>query len=75
MKVSLADANDKLPKLIKAAEKSQRITICRCGRPAANLVRTVEPEKKKQNFGTMRNKIIIHDRDWWKSLTVKEVDD
>jgi len=75
MKVSVADANNKLSKLIKAAEKSRRITICRSGKPAANLVRTVETKKKKQNFGTMRDKIIIHDRDWWKPLTDKEVDD
>ena len=74
MKVSVADAKNKLPELIKAAEKGERITICRRGKPVADLVRTVASEKKKPKFGTLKGKVIIHDPDWWKPMTDEEVD-
>lgn len=74
MKVSVADAKNKLPLLIKAAENGQRITICRRGKPVADLVRTAKADKKKPRFGTLRDKVIIHDPDWWKPMTEEEVD-
>ena len=75
MKVSVADAKNKLPKLIKAAEKGERVTICRRGKPVADLVRTASSNRKKPKFGTLKGKVIIHDPDWWKPMTEKEVDD
>ena len=75
MKVSVADAKNKLPELIKAAEKGERITICRRGKPVADLVPTTSPSRKKPKFDTLKGKIIIHDPDWWKPMTVEEVDD
>jgi prevent-host-death family protein len=75
MKVSVADAKNRLPELIKAAENGQRITICRRGKPVADLVRTMKSEKKKPKFDTLKGKVIINDPDWWKPMTDKEVDD
>lgn len=74
MKVSVADAKNKLPELIKAAENGERITICRRGKPVADLVRTAKSSEKKLKFGTLRSKVIIHDPDWWKPMTNEEVD-
>jgi len=74
MKVSVADAKNKLPELIKAAEKGARITICRRGKPVADLVRTTASDKKKPKFGTLKGKVIIHDPDWWKAMTDEEAD-
>ena len=75
MKVSVADAKNKLPKLIKAVEKGQEVTICRRGAPVVDLVRTKKAARKKPKFGTMRGKIKIIDPDWWKPMTEKEADD
>ena len=74
VKVSVADAKNKLPELIKAAENGQRITICRRGKPVADLVGTVKSEKKKPRFDTLKGKVIIRDPDWWKPMTDEEVD-
>lgn len=69
MKVSVADAKNKLPELIKAAENGKRITICRRGKPVVDLVRTSESAKKKPKLGTLRDKVIVHDPDWWKPMS------
>lgn len=74
MKVNVADAKNKLPELIKAAEKGERITICRRGKPVVDLVRTVQSERKKPKLGTLKDKITIHDPNWWKPMTDEEVD-
>ncbi|HEX4603229.1 MAG TPA: type II toxin-antitoxin system prevent-host-death family antitoxin [Candidatus Angelobacter sp.] len=74
MKVSVADAKNKLPKLIKAVENGEQVTITRRGAPVVDIVRTAKPARKKRMFGTMRGKIKIHDRNWWKPMTDEEVD-
>jgi prevent-host-death family protein len=74
MKVSVADAKNKLPELIKAAENGQRITICRRGKPVADLVRTAKAGEKKPKFGTLKGKVIINDPDWWRPMTDEETD-
>lgn len=74
MKVSVADAKNKLPKLIKAVENGESVTICRRGTPVVDIVRTKQPGHKKRKFGTLRGKIQILDPDWWKPMTDKEVD-
>ncbi len=74
MKVSVADAKNKLPELIKEAESGKRITICRRGKPVADLVRTAESAQKQPRLGTLRNKVTIHDPDWWKPMTDEEAD-
>ena len=75
MKVSVADAKNKLPELIKAVEDGERVTICRRGLPVVDLVRTSEPSRKPKGFGTLKGKIKILDPDWWKPMTDEEVED
>ena len=75
MKVSVADAKNKLPKLIRAAEQGQRVTICRHGKPVVDLVRTKKEKKQKPKFGMMRDKIVEVDPDWWKPMTEEEASD
>ena len=74
MKVSVADAKNKLPELIKAVENGREVTICRRGEPVVDIVRTKEPARKKRKFGTLRGKIKIIDPNWWKPMTEEEVD-
>ena len=74
MKVSVADAKNKLPKLIRAAEQGQRVTICRHGKPVVDLVRSADRKRKKPRLGTLRGRIIVHDPSWWKPMTQEEVD-
>jgi prevent-host-death family protein len=74
MKVSVADAKNKLPLLIKAVENGQRITICRRGKPVVDLVRTAKAGNKKPKYDTLKGKVIINDPDWWKPMTDEEVD-
>jgi prevent-host-death family protein len=74
MKVSVAEAKNKLPKLIKAAENGERITICRRGKAVVDLVRTAKSKKRNPRLGTMRGKGIVIDPNWWKPMTDEEVD-
>ncbi|HYL63226.1 MAG TPA: type II toxin-antitoxin system prevent-host-death family antitoxin [Candidatus Methylomirabilis sp.] len=74
MKVSVADAKNNLPKLIKAVEDGQSVTICRRGRAVVDIVRTSKGVAEKPKFGTLKGKITFHDPDWWKPLTDEEVD-
>jgi antitoxin (DNA-binding transcriptional repressor) of toxin-antitoxin stability system len=74
MKVSVAEAKNRLPELIKAAEKGETITICRRGEPVADIVRTTKATGEKPKFGTMKDRIVINDPNWWKSMTDEEAD-
>jgi len=74
MKVSVADAKNKLPELIKAVEDGEPVTICRRGTPVVDIVRTTKAIRKKPKFGTLRGKVVIHDPDWWKPMTDEQVD-
>jgi prevent-host-death family protein len=75
MQVSVANAKNKLPELIKAVENGEPVTICRRGVPVVDIVRTKKPARKKRMFGTLKGKIKINDPDWWKPMTDKEVED
>ena len=74
MKVSVADAKNKLPKLIKAVENGEPVTICRRGVPVVDLVRTKTPTRGERKFGTLAGRIIIHDPDWWKPMSDEEAE-
>jgi antitoxin (DNA-binding transcriptional repressor) of toxin-antitoxin stability system len=74
MKVSVAEAKNKLTALIKAVENGESVTICRRGEPAVDLVRTTSPSGRKPKFGTMKDKIKIIDPNWAKPMTDAEVD-
>lgn len=69
MKVSLADAKNKLAELIKAVEDGESVTICRRGKPVVDIVRTTKPNREKPKFGTLRGKVVVHDANWWKAMT------
>ncbi len=75
MKVSVADAKNKLPELIKAVEDGEPVTICRRGVPVVDIVRSKTPSRKERALGTLRGKIQILDPDWWKPMSDDEVED
>jgi prevent-host-death family protein len=74
MKVSVAEAKNTLPKLIKAVEDGELVTICRHGTPVVDIVRTTKAHPEKPKFGTLKGKVTIIDPDWWKPMTSEEVD-
>jgi len=74
MQVSVADAKNKLPELIKAVEDGEKVTICRRGVPVADLVRTQKSSRKKRPLGTLKGKIQILDPDWWKPMGDEEAE-
>jgi len=74
MQVSIAEAKNTLPELIRAAEAGEPVTICRRGTPVVDIVPTRPAETRKPKFGTMKGKIKIIDPDWWKPMTDEEVD-
>lgn len=74
MRVSVADAKNKLPELIKAVEDGERVTICRRGTPVVDIVPTKTPTSETLKFGTLKNKAAVHDLDWWKPMTDAEAD-
>lgn len=72
MQFSVADAKNKLPELIKAAEQGEVVTICRRGEPVVDIVRTKRTTRKKRALGTLRGKVRVHDPNWWKPMTDEE---
>ena len=74
MKVSVADAKNKLPELIKAAEDGEAVTICRRGVPVVDLVPTSATTGEKPKFGTLKGRVVIHDPEWWKPMDEKELE-
>ncbi len=75
MKVSVADAKNKLPELIRAAEDGEPVTVCRRGVPVVDIVRTKKPTRKKRTLGTLKGKIQVLDPNWWKPMTAEEIED
>lgn len=74
MRVSVADAKNRLPGLIKAVEDGETVTICRRGVPVVDLVPTKKPRSDKPKFGTLRERIQEIDPDWWKPMNEEEAD-
>jgi antitoxin (DNA-binding transcriptional repressor) of toxin-antitoxin stability system len=74
MKISVADAKNKLPELIKAVEAGETITICRRGVPVVDLVRTQASSPEAPRFGSLKGRVVINDPDWWKPMTDEEVE-
>jgi len=74
MEFSVADAKNKLPELIKAAEQGEPVTICRRGVPVVDIVRTKKPSRNKRVLGSLRGKIQIFDPNWWKPMTDDELE-
>jgi prevent-host-death family protein len=74
MKISVAEAKNQLPKLIRAVEDGESVTICRHGTPVVDIVRTTKAHAEKPKFGTLKGKVAVLDPDWWKPMTGDEVD-
>ena len=74
MKVSVAEAKNSLPKLIRAVEGGESVTICRHGTPVVDIVRTTKADSEKPKFGTLNGKVAVLDPDWWKPMTTEQVD-
>ena len=74
MKVGVAKAKNTLPKLIKAVEDGESVTIYRHGTPVVDIVRTTKAHPEKPKFGTLKARVIALDPDWWKSMTNEEVE-
>lgn len=74
MKVSVAEAKNTLPKLIKAVEDGESVTIYRHGTPVVDIVRTTKADPQKPKFGTLKDKVSAVDPDWWKPMTDAEVE-
>lgn len=56
MNVTVAEAKNRLPKLIRAAEEGERIVITRRGKPVAQLSRA-PAERRKVVFGGMKDRV------------------
>jgi len=74
MQVSVADAKNKLPELIRAVESGEPVTVCRRGVPVVDIVRAKKPTRKKRTLGTLKGKIQVLDPNWWKPMTDEEVE-
>jgi prevent-host-death family protein len=74
MQVSVAEAKNKLPELIRAAEAGERVTVCRRGVPVVDLVRTKKGNGRSRKLGTLKGRITILDPNWWKPMSDEEVD-
>lgn len=74
MKVSVAEAKNTLPKLIKAVEEGESVTIYRHGTPVVDIVRTTKADSQKPKFGTLKGKVTALDTDWWKPMSDEEVE-
>ena len=59
MDVSIADAKNRLPELIRAVEAGESIVITRHGKPVAQLT-APPPERRRVRFGTMRDRIKLY---------------
>ena len=56
MRISTADAKNRLPELLRDAERGEEITITRHGRPVARLG-PVPAERGKVQLGTMKGRV------------------
>jgi prevent-host-death family protein len=74
MKVNIADAKNKLPELLREVEKGKKVTICRRGKPVADLVQSPLSKRKKPQFGTLKGQGVVIDPDWWKPMSDEEAD-
>jgi prevent-host-death family protein len=74
MKVSVAEAKNKLPELIRTVEDGESVTICRRGVPIVDIVRTTKAHQEKPRFGTLKERIAVRDHHWWKPMSDEAVD-
>jgi prevent-host-death family protein len=59
MDVSIVEAKNRLPQLIRAVEEGEHIVITRNGKPVAQIA-PPPPERRKVRLGSMRDRIRLH---------------
>lgn len=73
-RVSVAEAKNRLPELIKAVENGERVTICRHGKPVVDIVRTSRKPASEIEFGGLSHLKVELDSDWWKPMSKEEAE-
>jgi len=68
--VSIAEAKNRLPELIRAVENGEKVVITRHGKPVAQLA-PPPPSQRQVRYGTMRGRIHLKPG-WDRPLTVDE---
>ncbi|HEY7392132.1 MAG TPA: type II toxin-antitoxin system prevent-host-death family antitoxin [Bryobacteraceae bacterium] len=58
MDVSVAEAKNRLPELIRLMESGERVVITRHGKPVAQII-APPPERRVVRYGTMQGRIHI----------------
>jgi prevent-host-death family protein len=74
MKVNVAEAKNTLPKLIRAVEDGESVTIYRHGTPVVDIVRTTKADPQTPKFGTLRGTVTALDPVWWKPMSDDEIE-
>lgn len=74
MKVSVAEAKNTLPRLIKAVEEGESVTIYRHGTPVVDIVRTTKADPNEPTFGTLKGRVAVVDQNWWKPMGDDEIE-
>jgi len=59
MEVTIAEARNRLPQLIRAVEQGEPIVITRNGKPVAQIA-PPPSECRKVRFGSLRDRIRLH---------------
>lgn len=72
MRVSMAEAKNKLTQLVYAVEDGKRVTICRRGVPVIDLVPSKEARVEARKFGTLQGRAEILDPNWDKAVQSPE---
>jgi prevent-host-death family protein len=59
MDVSIAEAKNRLPELIRKVEAGESVVITRHGKPVAQIA-PVPPERRKVQWGALRGRITLN---------------
>jgi prevent-host-death family protein len=71
MDVSIADAKNRLPELIRAVEAGEKVVITRHGKPVAQIT-PPPPERRPIQWGAMRDRMKLRPG-WNDPITVDEL--
>lgn len=74
-KVSVAEAKNRLTELIREVEDGESVTICRRGKPVADIVRTTKAGRERPKFGTLKRRVLVRDERWWEPMSEEEAEE